>query len=97
MLFQFQFGPIINNSVFRMALLYITCIVAHYVAAHLYIYYCVDSTFIGFLLSPFMTLAPHCQAFRWIIYNGGYTINAMWFLIGNWFINKFLFHFPENK
>ena len=97
MLFKIEFGAIINNSGFRMILLYITCIIAHYLASHLYVYYCVESTFIGFLLSPFMTLAPHCQAFRWIIYNGGYTINAMWFLLGNWFINKFLFHFQENK
>ena len=36
-----------------------------------------------------MTLAPHCQAFRWVIYNGGYAINMMWLLIGNWLINKF--------
>lgn len=97
MLFQFQIETIINNPIFRMILLYITCIIAHYVAAHLYVYYCVESSFIGFLISPFMTLAPHCQAFRWIIYNGGYSINLMWFVIGNWFINKFRVCFLENK
>ena len=93
MLFNFNLNTIINNSLFRMILLYIICIIAHYVSAHLYVYYCVESTFIGFLLSPFMTLAPHCQAFRWVIYNGGYTINTMWVLIGNWFINKYLLKF----
>jgi hypothetical protein len=93
MFFNFQLNTIINNSIFRIIILYITCIIAHYLAAHLYVYYCVESTFIGFLLSPFMTLAPHCQAFRWIIYNGGYSINAMWVLLGNWFINKYLLKF----
>jgi hypothetical protein len=80
---------IINNHIIKMIMLYLLYIIGHYVAAHLYVYYCVNSTFIGFLLSPFMTLAPHCQAFRWIIYNGGYAINMMWLLIGNWLINKF--------
>jgi hypothetical protein len=97
MLFQFQIESILNNGVFRMILLYIGCIVAHYAAAHLYVYYCVESSFIGFLLSPFMTLAPHCQAFRWVIYNGGCSINIMWFLIGNCLINKFRIYFLENK
>ncbi len=97
MLFQFQIESILNNAVFRMVLLYIGCIVAHYAAAHLYVYYCVESSFIGFLLSPFMTLAPHCQAFRWVIYNGGCSINIMWFLIGNCLINKFRIYFLENK
>ena len=83
---------LINNPIFRMMLLYILCAIGHYAAAHLYIYYCVQSTFLGFLLSPFLTLAPHCQAFRWIIYNGGYSINVMWFLLGNWLINKFKIH-----
>jgi hypothetical protein len=88
-MFYENFVTIINNHVFRMIMLYLLYIIAHYVAAHLYVYYCVKSTFIGFLLSPFMTLAPHCQAFRWVIYNGGYAINMMWLLIGNWLINKF--------
>jgi hypothetical protein len=46
-------------------------------------------SFLGFLLSPFMALSPHCQAFRWVIYNGGNIINMMWLLLGNWFINNF--------
>ena len=88
-MFYEKIVAILNNNIFRMIILYLLYIIGHYVAAHLYVYYCVKSTFIGFLLSPFMTLAPHCQAFRWIIYNGGYAINMMWFLIGNWLINKF--------
>ena len=88
---------IINNPIFRMIMLYLMCIIGHYLASHLYTYYCVPSTVFGFLLSPFMTLAPHCQAFRWVIYNGGTTINMMWFLLGNWLINKAKFNFHEDK
>ena len=93
MIFQFQIETIINNHIFRIILLYITCIIAHYLAAHLYVYYCVDLSFIGLLLSPFMTLTPHCQVLRWVIYNGGQSINLMWFLAGNWLINKFQINF----
>ena len=93
MICQFQIESIINNPIFRIIFLYITCIIAHYTAAHLYVYYCVDLSFMGFILSPFMTLAPHCQAFRWIIYNGGQLINLMWLLLGNWMINIFQIYF----
>jgi hypothetical protein len=88
---------IINNPIFKIALLYNTSIIAHYIAAHLYIYFCVPLSFIGFLISPFMALTPHCQAFRWIIYNGGVIINMMWFLIGNWLLNIFNNLFTPNN
>jgi hypothetical protein len=41
-----------------------------------------------------MTMSPHCQALRWVIYNGGYTINMMWFILGNWLLSKLKFE-PE--
>lgn len=91
-MFYEKFVALFNNHIIKMIMLYLLYIIGHYVAAHLYVRYCVKSTFIGFLLSPFMALAPHCQAFRWIIYNGGYAINMMWLLIGNWLINKFTLH-----
>ncbi len=71
--------------------MYSICIVGHYMSSHLYTNYCVEGSFTGFLLSPLMTMSPHCQALRWIIYNGGYTINMMWFIIGNWLLSKLKF------
>ena len=54
----------------------------------MYTNYCVEGSLTGFLLSPLMTMSPHCQALRWVIYNGGYSINMMWFILGNWLLNK---------
>jgi hypothetical protein len=64
--------------------IYIVWIILHYVASHLYIKFCVPSTPSGFLLSPFMTAAPHCQGLRWIVYNGAGMINHMWIVLGTW-------------
>ncbi len=54
----------------------------------MYTNYCVEGSITGFLLSPLMTMSPHCQALRWVIYNGGYSINMMWFILGNWLLTK---------
>ena len=66
--------------------IYVVWIVIHYVPAHMYTYWCVPATFFGFLAAPFLVPAPHCQALRWAIYNGGNSIIAMWFLLGAWFM-----------
>lgn len=63
---------------------YLLWIILHFGASHLYIKFCVPSTFIGFIISPFMTASPHCQGLRWIIYNGANTINNMWVILGTW-------------
>lgn len=41
--------------------IYLLWICLHYFSAHLYIKFCVPNTIIGFLMSPFMISAPHCQ------------------------------------
>ena len=86
--------PLINHPIFKMIMLYIICIIFHYLASHLYTYFCVPRTIIGFIISPFMTLSPHCQGLRWVIYNGGNSINMMWFILASWLINKVKFHVP---
>ena len=84
-------SALMNNTLFKMAFMYGVCIVSHYMSSHLYTNYCVEASFTGFLLSPLMTMSPHCQALRWVIYNGGYSINMMWFIIGNWLLSKLKF------
>jgi hypothetical protein len=37
-------------------------------------------------MSPFMAAAPHCQALRWGIYNGGNSIVSMWLTMGVWLV-----------
>jgi len=67
---------------------YILWMIANYVAAHLYVSWCVPATFVGFIASPFLIPAPHCQALRWAIYTGGNSIMAMWGALGVWIMKK---------
>jgi len=69
---------------------YILWIILHFVSSHLYIKFCVPSSFMGFIISPFMTSSPHCQGLRWIIYNGANTINNMWVILGTWLCSYLL-------
>lgn len=69
--------------------IYLLWVVVHFVSSHLYIRFCSPSTFTGFLMSPFMAAAPHCQALRWAIYNGGNNIVSMWLILGVWLMSCF--------
>jgi hypothetical protein len=68
--------------------IYLVWIVLHYLSAHLYVSWCTPMTVVGFLLSPFVVPAPHCQAFRWVIVNGSNNITTMWFTFGTWVAKK---------
>ena len=74
----------INNDIKKLVCIYVGWIVIHFIAAHLYAYLCVPLTWYGFIVSPLMVAAPHCQGLRWIIYNGGSTITNMWLVLGTW-------------
>jgi hypothetical protein len=77
---------------FNMCKIYLIWICIHYLAGILYCRYCTQTTFIGFILSPFMVGSPHCIAFRWIIYNGGIVITNMWLILGTWIAAHLLSH-----
>jgi hypothetical protein len=68
--------------------IYILWVLTHYVASHLYVSWCVPATFVGFIASPFLIPAPHCQALRWAVYTGGNSIMAMWGAFGLWLLKK---------
>lgn len=70
--------------------IYLIWILLHYVASHLYIKFCVPDSFMGLIVSPFLTTTPHCQCLRWIVYNGGNMINHMWVIIGSWLSTFFV-------
>jgi hypothetical protein len=70
--------------------IYALWILLHYFAPHAYVYFCTPLSLQGFALSPFVAAAPHCQAIRWVIYNGGNSIIAMWFLAGSWLLRFIL-------
>ena len=66
--------------------IYVLWVFIHYTSTHLYIHFCTPKTITGFLMSPFMAAAPHCQALRWGIYNGGNSIVSMWLTMGVWLV-----------
>ena len=70
--------------------IYMLWIIAHYIAAHIYIYGCVPSTVVGILMSPFLVPAPHCYGLRWVIYQGGNSIIAMWTIAGLWILSRII-------
>jgi hypothetical protein len=39
----------------------------------------------GFITSPFMTMAPHCKAMHWLLDMSLSTITNMWVVLGSWF------------
>ena len=63
---------------------YLLWIFLHFCASYLYTKLCVPTTFVGLLMSPFLTATPHCQGLRWVIYNGANIINNMWIVVGTW-------------
>ena len=82
----------INSCVifFKVSSVYLLWILLHYSASHLYVQLCVPKTVVGFLMSPFMTLAPHCQGLRWLVYNAASFINNMWVILGTWMCSNIL-------
>ena len=88
---NYIFATIMNRrflkKVLRIVFVYSMYIIAHYAAANLYQRVCVPLGWVGFLTSPFATTLPQCQALRWVVYNTGNHITAMWILIGAWSLN----------
>jgi hypothetical protein len=75
---------------------YLLWICLHFVSSHLYVKLCVPSTFVGFVMSPFMTATPHCQGLRWITYNAANMINNMWLIFGAWICSTILIINKDN-
>jgi hypothetical protein len=67
--------------------IYFVWIVLFYVCSHIHVYLCVPTTIVGFIMTPFLVPSPHCQALRWVIYNGGNSIVSIWFLAGAWILS----------
>lgn len=68
--------------------LYLFWICLHYISAKMYTYHCVPNFFTGFIISPFLVSAPHCRAIRWVVHNGGNTIDNMWVILATWICSK---------
>ena len=78
------------NNIKSIILFYFSWIFIHYTCAHLYIYYCTPTTWYGIFISPFLSITPHCNAFRWVIYEAGNVLYGMWAAIGSWSVANLL-------
>ena len=81
----------IKNAI-EIAGIYILWISIHFICSNMYPHFCAEFTAIGFIKSMFVIEAPHCEAMRWVIYNGGNIIHGMWAAIGIWFTKQLLVH-----
>jgi hypothetical protein len=92
------FGVIfkIGEWVIKISGVYLVWIALHFFASQFYIQLCAPKTIYGFLVSPFLIATPHCQALRWIVYNGANAINNMWIVMGTWFCSQIMFYTGTN-
>lgn len=87
---MFKFITIFSNTSIKIISIYFLWVCLHYFASHIYSEICVPRTIYGFLISPFLTLSPHCQALRWVIHNSASFINNAWILIGTWLCSSLI-------
>jgi len=67
---------------FSLVKVYLLIIISHFTCVHLYTFFCTPKTLVGFLMSPFMTQAPHCVGLQWIISYTHKAIQSMWITFG---------------
>lgn len=65
------------NNIFKIIAIYIFWVGTHYSINYLYQLYCVPTTYLGILMSPFIMHSPHCQAFNWLFNLSFKSINYM--------------------
>ena len=75
------------ESFMKVGGIYILYSFLHYIIPHMYTYFCVPTTWFGFIISPFMAQAPHCVGLRWMLYNTGDNLKTMFALFGGWISN----------
>ena len=74
----------------RLFLFYLLWTFMHFISAHLYVRFCAQWTWYGFLMSPFTAQATHCQAIRFMMNNGANSINALWVFFSSVLLRNFI-------
>lgn len=85
------------NYIIDVAGIFILWIILHFIASNLYPIFCVELSFLGFVKSIFVAQTPYCIAMRWVIYNGGNSINSMWVSFGLWITAKMFKKIHDKK
>lgn len=97
---MFQQMKMVYDFVVNIFGIYLLWILLHFIAANLYPVYCAEMSIWGLIKSAFIAPAPHCQAMRWVITNGGSVITQMWVVFGTWICGKIggtIMHEVRNK
>lgn len=71
--------------------IYLFWIFVHIMSVNLYCYCCAYPSLYGFLISPFIAVAPHCRALSWLMTNSITSINNMWLTLGTWCVTRLTF------
>lgn len=70
--------------------IYLFWISIHFASSNMYPYFCSNPSLFGFLISPFMVVAPHCKALGWIQTTSTFAIENMWVVLSTWITTQFL-------
>lgn len=55
----------------------------------MYPYMCCRPNLLGFIMTPFMVVTPHCEAMRWVIHYSGDQIRNVWIWLGGYLVVYF--------
>ena len=69
---------------------YMFWIVIHYLASHMYPYFCTELSIYGFITSAIYVMTPHCRALAWLKTTSATAIENMWLVLGAWFCAKLM-------
>lgn len=78
------------NNTIKLIGIYILWVLLHYISAHLYVYFCVNSTILGLITSSFIVSSQHCVALRWIIVNGAENIKTLMMFGATWVVSQII-------
>ncbi len=82
----------IQNNIPAVILVYFGVVMVHFVSSNLYPSLCCSWSFWGFIMTPFMSVTPHCEALRWLIHYTGEQIRSVWLWLGGYLV----FYFSSN-
>lgn len=84
-----EFYERITSNVPGVVLVYLGVILAHYITSNMYPYMCCRPNLLGFIMTPFMVVTPHCEAMRWVIHYSGDQIRNVWIWLGGYLVVYF--------
>ena len=76
----------IRDNVPAVILVYFGVVFVHFVCSNIYPSMCCPWTIWGFIMSPFMTVTPHCEGLRWVIHYTGEQIRNAWVWLGGYLV-----------